>query len=193
MKTSEQIDEIAPALLDNFDLVAGDVWAPVPGASDYIVNKDGEVVSFARQTPRVLSPIRIGDYEGYQIAHDDGVTRKVYRHRLVLRAWRGEPPEGHEARHLDGDRSNNSLGNLRWGTRSQNHRDKHRHGTAATGEKNPMSRLNERDVREMRRLYASGDYSYSQLADRWDVATMTAYRAVTGETWSHLDNEGNDE
>jgi hypothetical protein len=44
--------------------------------------------------------------------------RKIYH--LVLEAFVGPRPDGTEAMHLDGDRSNNALTNLRWGTHSEN-------------------------------------------------------------------------
>lgn len=59
----------------------------------------------------------------------------------MLAAFVGPCPEGQEARHLDGDASNNRWapgneeetmaagGSLMWGTHRENIRDKHRHGT----------------------------------------------------------------
>lgn len=50
-----------------------------------------------------------------------GSTRTV--HTLVMEAFVGPAPKGQEVRHLDGDPSNNRLGNLAYGSRSQNLRD----------------------------------------------------------------------
>jgi hypothetical protein len=51
-------------------------------------------------------------------------------HRLVLLAFRGEPPTPHhECAHWNGDPSDNSIGNLRWATKVENHADRWRHGT----------------------------------------------------------------
>ncbi len=50
-------------------------------------------------------------------------------HRLVLLAFVGPPPPDHEALHGDGDPGNNRIENLSWGTRSDNHYDRVRHGT----------------------------------------------------------------
>lgn len=59
----------------------------------------------------------------------DGVARAFRVHRLVLAAFVGPPPEGMEARHLDGNPQHNALSNLRWGTASENNRDRVTHGT----------------------------------------------------------------
>lgn len=48
---------------------------------------------------------------------------------LVLAAFRGSAPAGMECCHSDGDPINNRLSNLRWDTRSNNHRDAVCHGT----------------------------------------------------------------
>lgn len=55
-------------------------------------------------------------------------------HRLVLIAFVGQPPPGMEVLHRDGNPANNSLANLRWGTKSENARDQIRHGV------HPMAR-----------------------------------------------------
>lgn len=47
---------------------------------------------------------------------------------MVLNAFVGPPPPGFEGCHKDGDRANNALSNLYWGTRSDNQRDRVRHG-----------------------------------------------------------------
>lgn len=49
-------------------------------------------------------------------------------HRVVLIAFTGLPEFGHEVLHSDGNPANNSITNLRWGTRSENHLDRVRHG-----------------------------------------------------------------
>ena len=50
-------------------------------------------------------------------------------HRLVLEAFRGSCPDGHECCHYDDDPTNNRLENLRWDTRSENILDRVRNGT----------------------------------------------------------------
>lgn len=48
---------------------------------------------------------------------------------LVLKAFAGPRPPGMEGCHNNGDPLDNRLINLRWDTRSENHRDAVRHGT----------------------------------------------------------------
>ena len=58
-----------------------------------------------------------------------GVARMHRIHRLVLEAFVGPAPDGTEACHGDGNPANNTLGNLRWDTKSSNSFDRVRHGT----------------------------------------------------------------
>jgi len=58
----------------------------------------------------------------------DKIPKLIPIHRIVLLAFSGECPEGHECRHLDSNPANNHLSNLAWGTRAENARDRYRTG-----------------------------------------------------------------
>lgn len=99
---------------------------PIPGIPGYLATDDGGVVG------KLGQPLKQRLIDGYPV-----VTLKVgkrrrwyFVHRLVLMAHRGESPEGYEARHLNGDRLDNRLENLAWGTHAENVQDAVRHGTA---------------------------------------------------------------
>jgi len=49
-------------------------------------------------------------------------------HQLILKTFIGEPPEGMEVLHVNGDPSDNRLSNLRYGTRTDNILDVYRQG-----------------------------------------------------------------
>ena len=61
--------------------------------------------------------------------HKNGKISHTNIHRLVLEAFEGPCPDGMEACHNDGNPTNNTIENLRWGTRSENRRDAVKHGT----------------------------------------------------------------
>lgn len=56
-------------------------------------------------------------------------------HRVVLDSFVGPRPGQADAMHADGSRSNNSLPNLSWGTRSENINDQVRHGAHGNASK----------------------------------------------------------
>ena len=123
-------------------------WRPIPGYDSlYEVSSLGRVRSLDRRDPAGRS--RRGrllklknDKNGYQSVSlsKEGVVRQLLVHRLVLFAFSGRPAPGQETLHADGDRSNNSIANLSWGTRAQNHEDMARHGTHRNARKTACPR-----------------------------------------------------
>jgi hypothetical protein len=144
---------------------------------------EGYVVSRVNRTPKVLKPIKMGQYVGLQILRSDGHTEKAYLHRLICEAFHGPCPDGMECRHLDGNRKNNSASNLSWGTKLENEADRKSHGNTAAGEANPMAKLTRKRVEEMKKYRAVTGDSYRIIGNKFGVSTMTAYRAVTGQSW----------
>jgi hypothetical protein len=140
-KLAEQLR--IPALVDIIDLPGADAvcaeeesWRPY--GDGYEVSDRGRVRSYRstrrgvslEASPRVLDGHT--QQTGYRIVliWVDGKKRIRLIHRMVLEAFVGPCPEGMECRHLDGDRANNTLTNLCWGTHTENIRDRGRHGTA---------------------------------------------------------------
>lgn len=172
--------ELAAALASLVSLgLEGRFWREVPAVPGWWVSNHGEIASLKGRTPRLLRPMMCGQYRAVGT-----MTRKFYVHALVLEAFRGPRPEGMQARHLDGNRFNNRADNLAWGTPSENNRDKERHGTGGRGERNPMARLTQDRVKEMRRLHSAGGLTFKALASRFGVSAMTAWRAVQHHSWT---------
>jgi hypothetical protein len=118
--------------------------------------------------------------QGYQKVDLDDVTCAV--HTLVLNAFVGPRPAGHECRHLDGDPANNALTNLAWGTHAENYRDKVRHGSVLRGAKVSNSKLQEADVLAIR---ASSD-THKALAARFGIARSLVSTIRSGKAWAHI-------
>lgn len=136
-----------------------ELWMPALGfEGSYEVSDHGRIRSLDRMITdsrgreygrkgKILSPPTLPN--GYVHCMLSKGVRK-YVHRLVLEAFVGPCPDGMEACHGDGVRTNNALRNLRWDTRSENHRDKVRHGTHSETRKtecpmgHPLSSSNNR-------------------------------------------------
>lgn len=151
----------------------------------YEVYEDGTVISFI-STPKPLSPCRAGKYFALQLRNADGVSVRIYLHRLVAETFHGMPAPGQEVRHRDGITSHNGEANLRWGTRKENMHDKIEHGTALMGERHGRAKLSDREVRLIRRLCKAG-IQQNRVAERFGVAQMTISRVVNKKLWRHLD------
>jgi hypothetical protein len=148
----------------------------VPGFPGYRVDAGGAVYSAVRRVGLGRgkgTKVQIGDNwkaltphltaSGYLCVNfGRGNTRVI--HRLVLEAFVGPCPEGSECRHLNGDRTDNRLENLAWGTPAENHADQYQHGTREAGERHHWHKLTALQVKAIRDLYAAGKWNQYDLA-----------------------------
>jgi hypothetical protein len=98
-------------------------WRRVPGWPAYKVSSRGGEVRGPR---RLLTPAPDRDGYLYVTLRDGGRSRRVAVHVLVLEAFRGPCPPGHEGLHGPEGLQVNDLEALRWGTHRENERDKMR-------------------------------------------------------------------
>lgn len=117
------------------DVTDTEEWRPIPGYEGrYEVSSHGRVRSlgfysgnrWGTKTWRAGRMLKIytiqgHGYRGVTLTDADGVQTPERVHRLVLRAFVGEPPPGQpNGLHKDDDPANNYVGNLRWGTHTEN-------------------------------------------------------------------------
>lgn len=121
--------------------VSAERWLPVVGFEGiYEVSSIGRVRSLDRTIRRgggywptriqgqLLNPVAINGYRRVNLGRP-GHQELAWVHRLVCKAFYGEPGPGQEVRHLNGVPGDNRLENLAWGSRSENAQDRLRHGT----------------------------------------------------------------
>lgn len=161
----------------------------ISGFDLYHVMDSGSVESFygwRGYGPRYLnqSPNSFG-YMSVRMINNDGKRRRMLVHKLVLEAFDSKRPKGMQARHLDGDKKNNSISNLAWGTAKENADDRERHGMTARGENHRNSKLTSDAVLRMRVLNKSGQ-SYSSLARAFDLEKSTVRMICLRKAWSHI-------
>lgn len=132
-------------------------WLPVVGYEDrYLVSDQGNLWAIETthswnnqygkvcRRPRKAGPLKASNNrDGYHVVTlgKEGARRQWRVHRLVLIAFVGQCPNGMEARHLNGNPTDNRLENLVWGTPSANGYDKVRHGTHAKTARKTCPRL----------------------------------------------------
>lgn len=167
-------------------------WLPVVGYEDaYEVSDHGGVRSIDRSV--VCQDGSVKHLKGVvirpqaQLSGHLGVTLHKHSkkdrqrvHRLVLAAFIGPCPEGLEVRHLDGNPKNNTLGNLTYGTRSQNRDDAYRHGGRPVGEASHLAKVPDRKVEQLRAM--KGHVSSRQAAELVGLSDGHVRRIWRGES-----------
>jgi hypothetical protein len=140
-------------------------WRPITGWP-YEVSDHGAVRR--SQNRRLLRPSP--DKNGYPCvtlcAMPKIQTFKV--HVLVCCTFNGPPPEGaDQVRHLDGCPTNNSPGNLCWGTAAENAEDRERHGRQGQGETSARAKFTQAEVDNLRRDHAAALVGRQRVPRGW--------------------------
>ncbi len=160
----------------------------VPGFPGYAVGDDGSILSchpwrlYPKEWRHLVDRTDAYGYRSVSLRKNNK-TRLVKVARLVLEAFRGPCPRGHEVCHGNGTRIDDRLSNLRWGTRSDNVQDALRHGTMANlhriGELNPRSKLTD----EERNILIPKLYGYLtqvEIGDLFGMASTSISSILSG-------------
>ena len=160
-------------------------WIKHPEFTDYEFSISGmvRVTKNGKEKPLVGTKCGAG-YRAIDFRSNNANKKREYIHRVVCFLFNGPPAANQQCRHLDGNILNNAASNLAWGTAAENANDKKLHGTLPFGEKNPMARLTRSDVEAMRETRITKNKPYHLIAKEYGVSTMTAYRAVTNQSWN---------
>ena len=115
-----------------------------------------------------------------------GADKKKYLvHRVVALEFIGSSQEGLEVAHKDGNSFNNNAENLEYVSHSENEQMKKRHGTSPEGSKNPMAKLSQSDVNEIKETLRVNQTRgiLTALAKQYGVSVATIYNIKKGKVW----------
>jgi hypothetical protein len=181
------------------ELLSYEQWRPVVSyENNYEVSNLGRVKSVGR----VGRPGRRGIMKafpsrtGYQRVSLvlNGKIKSTYVHALVCEAFIGPRPKGHEVDHIDGDKRNNVLLNLRY----ISHRDNicgmiarlKEEGRILqahqAGEDHPRAKLKTDQVIEIRQLHQEGKLHLPQIGQMFGVRPETVGKIARRECWKHV-------
>jgi predicted XRE-type DNA-binding protein len=94
---------------------------------------------------------------------------------------------GLDVMHLDNNKDNNTLGNLRHGSRKCNEAFKIDYGTHQYGGKNHAALLDRHKVNRIREYYATGEVSQQKLAEMFGISQSAVSAVCLRKRWGHLD------
>lgn len=188
-----------------------ETWKSVPGyygcyeASSYgrlrsvaiYHHRAGRIVR--RSAPKIRKPSYNRD--GYlRFRMSRGPERFNHQaHSIIALTFLGPRNQGQEVCHIDGNRQNNAIENLEYGTKAENMRHRDLHGTTAkgdrhgmrihkglvAGERNGKARLTSEIVLEIRRRYKQG-HTQAQLAGNYGIKEPAVWKILNRRTWKHI-------
>ena len=164
---------------------ASEIWKPVVGWGAYEVSDYGRVLRIA--TGRILKPWIDADGRPHVNLHlHEKKSNSLVSHLVADAFLPPKKPTDQVLRHLNDDPADNRIENLAYGTYSDNKQDSVRNETFARGITHGMAKLTEDNVREIRRLYATGNFTQRELARQFGVGVPTICMIVLRQTWKHV-------
>src|SRR5262245_6697532 len=158
----------------------------IPGYEGYFADETGEIWSDRNgQLTRLTASMH--KRKGYMrvCVRVNGKTKTPYVHTLMLLAFIGPRPPGCETRHKNGNRTDNWIDNLAWGTRQENADDRLSHGTQIRGQDVHSSKLTPEQVKELRSLNLAG-WGCRRLARIFGLNRTSVLAICKRESWKHV-------
>lgn len=162
-----------------------EIWKPINGCDGlYEASNMGRIRSCIPGTfPKIISSNPKYVYKTVSILRfGKRITRRI--HRLVLETFCGIAPDGYESAHLNGNKHDNRLVNLKWATHKENVFHKKLHGTEKLGEKHRCAKIFSFDIKTIRMKYSK--IPTRILARYYGVHTRTICDIALKNTWRHI-------
>lgn len=170
-----------------------EIWKPIPGlAGKYQASNLGRIrsvkLSGSRTQGKVLSSQQEHDGRYRVSIHCSNEASKwqlkrYLVHRLVMLAFRGDCPEGHEVNHKDGDHTNNVLSNLEYKSKRYNYDHAIQHKLTAWGTKNGNHKLSAEAVTYIKE--SKDSISCKELGKTFGVSATTICNIWKGKVRKH--------
>jgi hypothetical protein len=181
-----------------------EIWKIIPDFPNYRISNTGRVQSRWQKihynndkrltwaltdnwTDLTIQENQTGKYYYIGLRSEKNETKLFYIHRLLAELFIPKPNSNKPlcVRHLDGNKQNNNLTNLAWGTYSENTLDNIRLGV---WKNNTKPKLTPQQVREIRSLKTSNSLTQKEIARQYNVSPMTVSRIVNHVLWRNLND-----
>ena len=105
---------------------------------------------------------------------------------LVAQNFIGERPKGLQINHNDGNKLNNYASNLEYVTAKENVLHAYKNGLTPSGEKNCNSKLSNKDVLKIRKMWPTKNFTTRQLAKKFKVSSTNIVRIIHRKMWKYI-------
>ena len=161
-------------------------WKPVKDyEGKYEVSDQGEV-----RTASGMVLTQWLNSHGYLLVRLSGPRAVARVHRLIAKAFVPNPDSKPFVNHIDCVRNNNLWCNLEWCTQPENLKHSRDLGRMQndywTGKRSPNAMLSDGQVKSIRRLYATGKYSWESLSKEFEISKRAIGRIIKEETYTNV-------
>lgn len=150
------------------------------------VSANGELRSTRRRNPVLVKGIVKKTGYVHVTRTDDNKVRTIRLHQIVAETFLGPKPDGAIVRHLNDNKQDNRVSNLAWGTQEENEADKRSNERGPQGERHPLAKLTEDDVRSIRRQHSVGDHTLDEIGRPYGLKKAAVWKIVHRKTWRHV-------
>ena len=157
-------------------------WVEFPNSNNrYTVSEDGEIYGLYRN--KMLKPkvdkdgyLHIGLYINKKVKH-------MRVHRVVAIAFMGDKGLEYDVDHIDRNRANNKLSNLRWIKKADHFRDRISKGFVARGSNHGRSKYPEETIIKVISDIKEGALSLVSISEKHNVKYATVHKIYSGKHW----------
>ncbi len=167
----------------------GERWRYYPYSKQvnkYLVSTFGRIAGYMREGSgklRLIEPIELDGYLVVNIQRKHAKSRSVKINVIVLETFVGLKPthdnKYYVCRHKNGNKHDNRLSNLRWGTQKQNVQDSIKHGVHTRGVNNGEAKLTEKDIIQ---IYKDPRFAID-IAPDYGMHVNAIRKLLRGETY----------
>jgi hypothetical protein len=156
-------------------------WRPIPGFEQkYEASRDGRVRRIGGD--ELATPVDRDGYPRANLSIRRGKTKNAMVHWCVTRAFLGDPPDGCQVHHLNEDKTDNRLSNLKY-VPTSGHMANHKYGNKNN------ARMTRKQAQWAYDSVTAGRRTLQQCADKIGVTKQAIWCIAHGKTWPDLDRK----
>ena len=149
--------------LENLEVedLPGEIWKWISGYEDlYQISNKTRVKSFCNGKEKILKQgFNMNGYPTVSL-RKNGKAKTHTVHRLVSEAFIPNPENKKYIDHIDANRANVNIENLRWATQKENIQFSIQNGNHKMGSESPLAKFTEEEVKRIREGYTPYDRVY---------------------------------
>lgn len=159
---------------------------------NYMVSNLGRIKSYMHDKPKILKQFLLNSGYVYLCLYQDSVKHWCSIHRIVALSMIPIPQELSdynitelEIDHRDGDKTNNTVTNLRWSTSSDNKYYAYGIGIKKQGEESPVAKYSNEQITEVCDLLETNT-NIRDIYEITNVDTGTISAILSGKQWKSI-------